>query len=129
MTFNDSLEHDRDSRPTVQKVWGAEEIIINDPAAGYCGKILWLEAGHAGSLHYHSVKHETMLCLEGLVKVEVQRRGQAPETTVLRGWARDAIVLPPYTVHRLEALDGPAMIVEFSTPHNDNDVVRLEASR
>ena len=117
-------------REFVQKLWGQEEIIINDPDAGYCGKLLWLMPGAMSSLHYHPCKTETFLAMAGLVGVEYMPIGSEPRTTLLRSAGREAIQMPPNTAHRFWAEgDEPALLVEFSTPHSDGDVVRLEESR
>lgn len=50
--------------------------------------------------------------------------------SMLRGWAHDSLELPPGTPHRFWTTDPEgAILAEFSTPHSDSDVVRLEESR
>lgn len=128
MTTNEALESSTVERPRIVKVWGTEEVIVNTPQ--YCGKILRFAEGHAGSLHYHCAKDECFLAVEGLVEVEIIPPGGAPPYfTMLSGWRGDALRLPPRTVHRVTPLDGPAVLIEFSTSHSDGDVERLEPSR
>lgn len=104
---------------TVQKIWGSERWLVNNDL--YCGKILYFYGGHAGSLHYHRKKHETFLLNVGSVVVEV---GDARH----RLYPGDLIDVPAGTSHRITALRD-AELWEFSTPHDDDDVVRLEPSR
>lgn len=99
-------------------------------AAGYCGKLLRIDGGASGSLHYHPVKHETMLCAEGRVQVETRSHESQPydaQTIALADG--DVIELPPGVPHRITAVGGPATLFEVSTPHDDADVVRIEPSR
>ena len=104
----------------VEKVWGREIWLVNEPE--YCCKLLKLNKGASGSLHYHRLKKETFIIRKGKVTVEL-----------------DALHLildegdPPYTilpgqVHRMTGLED-SIILEVSTYHDDDDVVRLEASK
>ena len=128
---NDVVESSSRDREMTPKVWGCEELILNDVDAGYCGKLLWLLSNHQGSLHYHEVKDEVFMCIEGAVWVEYWPVDEPHKRTVtiLRSIDRDALRLRPRTVHRFAALEDVAVLVEFSTPHSDADVVRLEESR
>lgn len=49
----------------VQKVWGYEKIILNEPE--YCFKELYLDAMKYCSYHYHKVKKETFIIKSGVV--------------------------------------------------------------
>lgn len=129
----------------VKKVWGGEKIIANHDK--YCGKILYINPGFLSSLHYHPKKHETFYVLEGRVALQVgphlddinrQISGQL-ETFELS--AGDVFELPPDTPHRFWALpetikgtppitvNAGAKIIEISTFHSDEDVVRVENSK
>lgn len=126
------FETSRDDREFVEKAWGVEEIVVNDPAAGYCGKILWIKPGWMCSLHYHPVKTETFMAHLGTVGVEYWPNGPEgkPVLSILRSWSRDALHLPAGTVHRFWAMgEEVAALMEFSTAHSDDDVVRLEPSK
>lgn len=103
----------------VDKLWGKEEWIVNNQR--YCGKILYLNPGFRCSKHYHSIKSETFYVLEGVVFIEVA--GEA--ITLHQG---DSIELLPFTSHRFQAVNGTAKVVEFSSPHREEDVTRLEDS-
>lgn len=102
-------------RRIVAKPWGRE--IWWAMAPSYAAKRLEVRAGHALSLQYHERKHETLYFLEGVVRL---RLGTG-ERTVTVG---DVAVIPPGTIHRMEALTD-AIVFEVSTPDLD-DVVRLE---
>ena len=106
----------------VEKLWGFEEWIYNGDA-GYCMKTLhFRDPAVQSSLHYHPVKHETMLVVEGECDIEV-------DGTVYRKVRGEGHVIPPGTPHRIRAVNGPCVIVEASTHHDDADVVRIEESR
>ena len=113
----------------VEKVWGSEQWLRNDDK--YCMKILTLNPGYQSSLHMHKVKVETFLVVSGAVKLEVikgYRIGHdSREVKILR--PMDHYTLTPYTPHRFTSIDGPAVIVEASTKHEDSDVFRLEESK
>ncbi len=105
----------------VPKLWGSECWIVNND--DYCGKILHLKPGFKSSLHYHIVKHETMLCLWGTVSIYADN---LPDTRIFdRG---DSHELPPGTYHSFEAVGGDAVLIEFSTHHDDDDVERVRDS-
>jgi mannose-6-phosphate isomerase len=105
----------------VEKPWGHELIwALTDV---YCGKLLFVRAGHSLSLQFHRRKDESWLVQSGRVRLELGRTGQ--------GVLREEIVGPgaafhyvPGTVHRVTAVEDTT-ILEVSTPELD-DVVRLE---
>jgi mannose-6-phosphate isomerase len=105
----------------VDKPWGHELIwALTDT---YCGKVLFVRAGHALSLQFHREKDESWLIQSGRVKLELGDAGQGAlaEEVVGPGFA---FHYRPGTVHRVTALEDTT-ILEVSTPHLD-DVVRLE---
>jgi mannose-6-phosphate isomerase len=105
----------------VEKPWGHELIwALTDV---YCGKVLFVKAGHSLSLQFHRAKDESWLVQDGRAKLEL---GDAGETVL-----RAEVVGPgaafhyvPGTVHRVTAIEDTT-ILEVSTPQID-DVVRLE---
>ena len=105
----------------VEKPWGYELIwALTDV---YCGKVLFVKAGHSLSLQFHREKDESWLVQSGRAKLELGEVGE----TVLREevvGAGAAIHYVPGTVHRVTAIEDTT-ILEVSTPHLD-DVVRLE---
>jgi mannose-6-phosphate isomerase len=105
----------------VDKPWGHELIwALTDT---YCGKVLFVRAGHALSLQFHREKDESWLVQSGCAKLELGEAGQGAlaEEVVGPGYA---FHYRPGTVHRVTALDDTT-ILEVSTPQLD-DVVRLE---
>lgn len=106
----------------VNKVWGYEDVIVNTHQ--YCGKKLVLSAGYQSSLHYHPVKNETMYVLSNRMQFE------SPEGHIQTVYCGDVIDIPAQTPHRfINPFKASCTFVEFSTPHSDSDVIRLEDSR
>jgi len=105
----------------VDKPWGHELIwALTDV---YCGKVLFVAAGHSLSLQFHREKDESWLVQSGRCQVELGDTGQAVLSEEVVG-PGTALHYPPGTVHRIRALEDTT-ILEVSTPHLD-DVVRLE---
>jgi mannose-6-phosphate isomerase-like protein (cupin superfamily) len=105
----------------VEKPWGHELIwALTDR---YCGKLLFVAAGHSLSLQFHREKDEAWLVQSGRVRLELGRAGEGTlkEEVVTAG---SAFHFTPGTVHRVTALEDTT-ILEVSTPQLD-DVVRLE---
>lgn len=118
-----------DQYKQVPKAWGREVWLVNHPT--HCAKLLYIEAGQQCSLHYHPIKAETFFVLDGTVNLEVGLEGKpAYGTTNTQLTEGESFTLEPYTPHRFSsATDGPAIILEISSQHSDDDVVRLEESR
>jgi mannose-6-phosphate isomerase-like protein (cupin superfamily) len=105
----------------VEKPWGYELIwALTDQ---YCGKLLFVRAGHALSLQFHNLKDESWYVYEGRVEIEMGAPGDAMPSSEIVGPGA-AFHLPPGTVHRLKAIED-TLVLEVSTPHLE-DVVRLE---
>jgi mannose-6-phosphate isomerase-like protein (cupin superfamily) len=105
----------------VEKPWGHELIwALTDV---YCGKLLFVKAGHSLSLQLHREKEESWLVQSGRARVELGEEGDAElaEDVVEAG---ASFHFRPGTVHRVTALEDTT-ILEVSTPELD-DVVRLE---
>jgi mannose-6-phosphate isomerase-like protein (cupin superfamily) len=105
----------------VEKPWGHELIwALTDD---YCGKVLFVRAGHSLSLQFHREKDESWLVQSGRARLELGKAGEKVlmEEVVGEGAAFRYV---PGTVHRVTALEDTT-ILEVSTPHLD-DVVRLE---
>ena len=105
----------------VDKLWGHEEILVNEPE--YCCKRLYLNPGFQCSLHYHRIKKETFIVEKGAIRLK-----HGEEIMVLDRYDAPRTILPN-TPHRFNAFRDPAVILEVSTHHDDEDVVRLEPSR
>jgi mannose-6-phosphate isomerase len=105
----------------VDKPWGYELIwALTDV---YCGKVLFIEAGHSLSLQFHREKDESWYVQSGRAKLELGQAGDSllREEVIAPG---AAFRYPPGTVHRITALEDTT-ILEVSTPELD-DVVRLD---
>ncbi|MDP8910593.1 MAG: cupin domain-containing protein [Actinomycetota bacterium] len=89
----------------------------------YCGKLLFIRAGHELSLQFHRVKDETLFVQDGRLEVEIGDAGDAVRNSeVVAPGASFRIA--PGTVHRLRAVSD-TVVLEVSTPEVD-DIVRLE---
>ena len=110
----------------VEKLWGSEEILVNGDR--YCAKLLFIRGGFRSSLHYHLVKDETFIAWDGVTALEVANTDGTYEVRFLRARERDSVHLPPGVAHRFKAVTLTATILEVSTPHSDDDVVRIEPS-
>jgi mannose-6-phosphate isomerase-like protein (cupin superfamily) len=105
----------------VEKPWGYELIwALTDV---YCGKLLFVRAGHSLSLQFHRQKDESWFVQSGRAKLELGEAGESvlKEEVISAG---AAFHYPPGTVHRVTAIEDTT-ILEVSTPQLD-DVVRLE---
>lgn len=107
----------------IEKVWGTEETVVNTDK--YCGKILRLRKGARSSMHAHREKDETFYLISGRVGIEVSDTGGNYERKVMLPGDSERII--PKRFHRFEGLED-SVIAEFSTHHDDADVVRLEPS-
>lgn len=110
----------------VAKPWG-EELVLARSAGAVC-KLLRIRAGRRLSLQYHRRKRETLLVLNGRVRLTL---GDSIETlhtrTVGRGYRAS---IPAGRIHRLEALDADAELLEFAFDPaagatGADDIVRL----
>ena len=108
----------------VDKSWGYELWLANNEKENYCGKILYINPGYAGSMHFHSKKHETFYILEGTLKVDVLNPENAEKTTHLLEEG-ETFVLDRLTPHQLFATDKPVKFIEISTFHDDADRYRV----
>ena len=105
----------------VEKPWGHELIwALTDR---YCGKVLFVRAGHSLSLQFHREKDESWLVHSGRAKLELGEVGSRALLEEVIGPGA-AFHYEPGTVHRVTALEDTT-IIEVSTPQLD-DVVRLE---
>lgn len=103
----------------VEKVWGSELWVVN---CEYCGKLLYLDKGAKSSYHRHEIKKETFFCIEGEVALTIEGK----EYKLLPLY--QPITIKPGQLHSFRGITD-ATIIEFSTHHDDRDVVRLTESR
>ena len=97
--------------------WGHEEMVVE--TENYCYEKLHMNKGWLMAYHYHPLKQETFIPLEGEVLVNVKG------TEFL---LTEPITINPNTPHSLYAVTD-AIIGEVSTKHIDDDVVRIEVTR
>jgi mannose-6-phosphate isomerase-like protein (cupin superfamily) len=102
----------------VAKAWGREEIVVDERE--YCCKFLRISAGKQSSLHYHLKKKETFVVQSGEVCLE--HNGITEDLKI-----GDQRTVQPGVAHRFSSKHG-AVLLEISTHHSDEDVVRLEPS-
>lgn len=104
----------------VKKAWGTELWIVNCPQ--YCGKLLYLDEGAESSIHYHNQKQETFFCLQGQAGLTIEGRGY-----MLGPFSRPKTIKPGQR-HSFTGLVN-SIIIEFSSHHDDKDVIRLTESK
>ena len=110
VTVPDSIRFTR-----VEKPWGYEELLeCNDK---YVVKKLFMTKGHSCSLQYHELKKETILVLSGVLLITIG-------DTKKEYRFGESVTIPPYTVHRMEAVED-SLYSETST-NELSDVVRLQ---
>ena len=107
----------------VSKKWGQERWIRNDEK--YCMKELLVIPGTKCSLHAHKIKTETFYVVSGMVKMFVRPVGKTGTEVVM--CPGQTVHIEPGTYHRFEAV-CPAILLECSTQHFDEDSYRLEPS-
>lgn len=110
--------------PTYEKAWGKEIWLCNTEQ--YCAKLLIVEPGFQCSRHYHKIKDEMFVVLAGRLELYFQELSGFGGCFILPVGGKWQI--KPGTSHRFLAPTDRAMILEISTHHDDNDVVRLEPS-
>lgn len=103
---------------TVEKLWGQEYWIVNN--RHYCMKFLLVLPGKSSSRHYHRIKDETFYVDSGIVHLELDGK----EYILHPG---QSVRIEPKTPHRFwnDWGNDDVLIVEVSTQHDDEDVVRL----
>ena len=104
----------------VDKIWGHELWYCNFEGL-YCGKMLVLKPGFQMSLHKHPVKHETFLVLVGQIMATYENYAEYFHEGAV-------VTIEPGTLHSMSAVHGEAKLIEFSTFHDESDVIRLSES-
>lgn len=109
----------------VPKDWGHELIIENNDL--YCLKVLVCEDriwSSKGRFHYHRIKDETFLILEGILELDIEQEDGALASQYLK--EGDHIRILPNTKHRFRSAGRRCKFIEASTKHFDDDSVRVE---
>ena len=115
----------------VEKTWGYELHYRNDD--NYCMKWLHFDGPYtetvdmqdtqvASSMHFHVLKHETLLVVSGTLTLELIIN---KKTIVHKLSPGHAWVVCPGHIHRLSAIEGPVDLIEASTKDHDDDSVRV----
>ena len=108
----------------ISKPWGREEIWADVPGK-YLGKYLVIYEGGTLSEQYHRLKHETVMCVEGVVFLDIwdHQYGDYMCREMQHGVS---YYIPAGIAHRMycDANQG-GKVLEVSTYHPD-DVVRLK---
>lgn len=105
----------------VNKVWGKELWLANYPE--YCGKALLLDKGATSSYHYHKKKKETFYCVEGIAMLTIEG-----ESFFMEAPCSEPRTISPEQKHKFYGVTD-AVILEVSTFHDDNDVIRFSESQ
>lgn len=106
----------------ISKPWGEERWLAQTQF--YAAKLLVLKKGHRLSLQYHEGKHETQYVDRGRIRYTLGSVDRPGEYDELIAEAGTTVIIPPGTIHRMEALED-SRFFEVSTPEL-SDVVRLE---
>lgn len=105
----------------VEKTWGCEDWLVN--CEKYCAKVLTIEQHRGGSYHHHAKKDESFLCLAG--KAQLLLEGEDDHAEFHELGVGGSVRIPPKTAHLLIGLsEEPCQLLEVSTHHTDEDVVR-----
>ena len=109
-----------EQRVYVEKSWGHEDWIYN---GRYCGKKLHVNKDKECSFHHHRVKDEVMYLESGKILLTYGWDEDQSSAAQLVLTPDMAFHIPPGMWHKFRGLE-PSVITEFSTHHNDKDVVR-----
>lgn len=113
-----------DHQVIVKKKWGYERIITNNEL--YCLKMLVCEDrkwSSEGKFHYHPIKDETFLVIEGLLELEIaDETGKIVNSLLGEG---DSMRILPSTKHRFRSYGRQCKFIEASTQHFEEDSVRV----
>lgn len=108
---------------TQERGWGHEKWVEN--CSEYCGKLLTVNPGKRGSLHFHVNKMETMLVQSGRATLMFIDTETAQEYHVTLD-VGDSVLIEPGQPHQIQNNEStPLVIVEFSTYHEEEDSRRI----
>lgn len=108
----------------VAKPWGHELIVENNDL--YCLKVLVCEDqiwSSSGNFHYHRMKDETFLVIEGVLELDTVEDGIIKSRYLKEGHAER---IYPNTKHRFRSVTRRCRFIEASTQHFDEDSVRTQ---
>lgn len=101
------------------KPWGYEELLERNK--NYMFKKLYMKKGHRCSLQYHEKKIETILIIEGSLRISYGSSEKKLKSKIYK--KGDFITLKPNIIHRMEGVTN-CLYLEASSPEI-HDVVRL----
>jgi len=111
----------KETMKEVKKVWGKEVWIVN--CEEYCGKLLYLDKGAVSSMHYHKIKQETFYALSGQTALTIEGKDY-----MLNPYSRPKTIYPKQK-HQFRGFSEGIVILEISTHHSGEDVIRLTNSQ
>ena len=104
-----------------EKPWGNENLIFQ--GFGYAVKKITLNPNQKTSLHYHEIKHETIMILEGELRIYIDNKIDEPEILILT--SGDYLAIEPEVIHQMSTDTAKAVYFEAQTDHL-TDVIRLK---
>lgn len=104
----------------ILKPWGYEQLVEKNKK--YLVKLLYMKKSHRCSLQFHRKKIETVIVLNGKLKVTFYDKKNKINNIILT--KNKSITLKAKTIHRMQGITN-CLYLEASTPQN-YDVVRLE---
>lgn len=104
----------------VKKGWGYERILVN---RDFCGKILHFDKGKRCSWHKH-LKDEFFLLQSGQLLLKWGHTDNLDEAHNVMLHPGDTFDIPPWLRHQMIAMEDSDLI-EFSTHHEDSDIIRI----
>jgi len=109
----------------ITKAWGQEDIRLNKD---YCIKIMTCKPGMQVSLHWHAVKKETFILIDGSLTIKtIDRTAKPTETKLTKRF--DSFTLEPNVPHTFYTEeDRDAIFIEVSTVDESSDSYRILSS-
>lgn len=111
----------------IEKEWGKEYIV---PGEGYTTKIMEVKPGFKCSLHFHRIKGETFILVQGQLNVEYYEPDSTKHIKQLKA-PMSTVVLPPCTPHIFctpKDQKFNTIFIESSTVDTPEDNYRLSKS-
>lgn len=112
---------------TIEKAWGYEHIL---PCEGHTVKVMEVKPGFQCSLHFHRVKHEAFVLVQGSLYVEFYE-ADGTKTAHLLTKPLSTLILPactPHTFYVPKEQQHTSIFIESSTTDDPNDNYRLTKS-
>jgi len=116
-----NLEFDlMDIKKRIEKPWGYEEIIEYNK--NYVVKKLFMKEGHSCSTQYHELKTETIVILEGILRIYY---GDEINSLIFKDYkVGEYITIQPFKIHKMQGISD-CLYLETST-NELWDVIRLQ---